>query len=158
PSCRIQTSPSRTEAMRHFRALYDQSFGPAPWYQPYSADEVDATLENPADILFLFKDDASIGFAWLQKEAIEPIGIVPGERGRGYGRFLLLAALHKLKQRGAAQAQIGVWRENETAVSLYQSFGFQHQKTLAYLALAVPFPPGDRSPGYRRTRLPHNAL
>ncbi len=137
PSCRIQTFPARREAAQQFQSLYDQSFGGKPWHQPYSLDEIEETLNKPADILFLVKANQPIGFAWLQNEAIEPIGVVKGEQGKGYGRFLLHAALHKLKQRGAGQAQIGVWRENETAVRLYQSLGFQHQQTITYLAFAL---------------------
>ncbi|MFQ5399393.1 MAG: GNAT family N-acetyltransferase [Anaerolineae bacterium] len=120
-----------------FCALYARSFGGTPWYQPYSREEVEETLADPADILFLFRDGRAIGFAWLQGEMIEPLGIVREERGRGYGRFLLQSALHELKQRGAAQVEIGVWRENETAVRLYQSLGFRHEKTTTYLALEL---------------------
>ena len=133
-ACRIQTYHTFNDAARQFRALYDQSFGDNPWYQPYSTTEMEDTLNEPTDILFLIKDDEPIGFAWLRKEAIEPIGIVKEEQGKGYGRFLLLSTLHKLKQRGAGQGQIGTWRENETAVRLYKSLGFQHQKTITYLA------------------------
>ena len=124
-----------------FRRLYDQSFGGTPWYQPYSQEEVENTLENPDDILFLFRDEQPIGFAWLQdaaqEAAIEPIGIVKAEWGKGHGRTLLLAALHQLKQQGKTEATIGVWRSNQAAIHLYQSVGFQHQQTLTYLALDV---------------------
>ncbi|MEJ2750929.1 MAG: GNAT family N-acetyltransferase, partial [Anaerolineae bacterium] len=73
PSCYLRTldSPARL-----FRRLYDQSFSGTPWYQPYSEEEVENILDDPDDILFLFQDEQPIGFAWLQGEAIEPIGIV----------------------------------------------------------------------------------
>ena len=135
PNCHLQTYPS---PIRLFCQLYDQSFGGTPWCQPYSSEEVENTLDDPDDILFLFKGGQPIGFAWLQGDAIEPIGIVQGEWGKGYGRHLLLAALHKLQQWGAAQAHIGVWRSNQAAVHLYQSVGFQHQQTLTYLARNIP--------------------
>ena len=138
-SCHLQTHPAPS---RLFCELYDLSFGNMPWYQPYSREEVEGSLKAPEDILFLFKYEQPIGFVWLQGDAqgaaIEPIGIVQGEWGKGYGRFLLLAALHTLKERGAAQARIGVWRSNQAAVHLYQSVGFQHQQTLTYLAYNIP--------------------
>jgi ribosomal protein S18 acetylase RimI-like enzyme len=134
PSCQLQTRHSPTSLFRH---LYDQSFGGTPWYQPYSEEEVENSLDDPGDILFLFKDDQPVGFAWLQSEQIEPIGIVREEWEKGYGRYLLLAALHKLKQRGADQAKIGVWRTNHAAVHLYQSVGFQCWQTLTYLAFDI---------------------
>lgn len=133
--CQIQTHPAPVPL---FCRLYDQSFAATPWYQPYSEEEVENMLDDPADILFLFKDEQPIGFAWLQGDQIEPIGIVKAEWGKGYGRILLLTALHTLHQRGVAQAHIGVWRSNHAAVHLYQSVGFQHQQTLTYLAFDVP--------------------
>lgn len=117
-----------------FLTLYAQSFGGTPWYQPYTAEELAASLADPADILFLYKDGRAIGFAWLQGNMIEPIGIVKGEQGQGYGRILLQATLQELKNRGKTKAVIGVWQQNETAVHLYQSLGFQHHQTITYLA------------------------
>lgn len=134
PHCQVQILPSPAPL---FRQLYDQSFGGTPWYQPYSQEEVENTLENPDDVLFLLQDNQPIGFAWLQGESIEPIGIVKEEWGKGYGRILLLAALHELQQRGVTQAHIGVWCDNHPAVHLYQSVDFQHQQTLTYLAFDV---------------------
>ncbi len=101
--------------------------------------EMDSLLSDKADILFLMHDNQPIGFAWIQLEdgmgQIEPIGILPAYQGEGNGRFLLQTALNQLHKRGAAQVKIGVWRDNETAVSLYQSIGFRHRKTLIYYAL-----------------------
>jgi ribosomal protein S18 acetylase RimI-like enzyme len=138
PDCQIQT---RHSPIHRFRQLYEQSFGGTPWYQPYSREEAEEALDDPADILFLIKNERPVGFAWLQGKAqeatIEPIGIVKEEWGKGYGRTLLLAALHELKQRGAAQAHIGVWRSNHAAIRIYQSVGFQHQQTLTYLACHI---------------------
>lgn len=133
----LHTLP-RARAIRTFLTLYDQSFGGRPWYQPYPLEEVAKTLADPEDMLFLLKREQPIGFAWLQEEMIEPIGIVKGEQGQGYGRLLLHAVIYELEKRGAKQAQIGVWRDNETAVRLYQSLGFQQEKTATYLALDLP--------------------
>ena len=127
----IQTHPLPAPL---FCQLYDQSFGGAPWCQPYRREEVEDRLDDPNDILFLFMNEQPIGFAWLQGEWIEPMGIVKEEWRQGYGRILLLAALQKLKQRGAVQARIGVWGSNQAAIRLYQSVGFQRQQTLTYLA------------------------
>lgn len=122
--------------------LYDQSFAPHPWYQPYTASEVQAILAHPDDILFLQPPiptlQSPIGFAWLHLNGpvgeIEPIGIVPAWQGKGYGRFLLKAALHKLSQRGADTAQITAWDSNTNAIRLYRSLGFHRTHTHTYLA------------------------
>ena len=132
----------RAPAIHQFCALYDRSFAPFPWYQPYTAPEAAAELAEARDLLFLRRGAVFIGFAWLRWPdegvgQIEPMGIVAGEQGQGYGRYLLNVALHQLAQRGATQAQIGTWVENETAVALYQSVGFRHQETITYLACTV---------------------
>lgn len=136
--CRLQTF-NRAEAIRHFRALYDQSFSTYRWYQPYSHAEVAATLGDASDILFLTYGGRPMGFVWLHlTEAdageIEPIGVIRPYQGQGYGRLLLLAGLHRLAQRGAKRVAIGLWSENQVALHLYQSLGFQHRYTRTYLA------------------------
>lgn len=130
---------SRAEAITQFCRLHQQSFVPFPWYQPYTAEEVAAELADAGDLLFLRRAGVLLGFAWLRwpEEGvgqIEPMGIVAGEQGKGYGRFLLQVALQQLAQRGAHTARIGTWAQNETAVALYQSMGFRHQESITYLA------------------------
>lgn len=134
----------RETAVATFLTLYDQAFAPHPWYQPYTPTEVKASLNSSTDILFLqsptsdLQPPTPIGFAWLHVNGrvgeIEPIGIVPAWQGKGYGRFLLSAALRQLSQRGATSAQITVWRSNTPALHLYQSLGFRHRQTHTYLA------------------------
>lgn len=125
----------RAQAIPLFCHLYEQSFTPFPWYQPYSEAEVAATLERAADLLFLWRDERPMGFAWLRSSGqIEPFGVVAEEQGRGNGRYLLAHALHQLAQRGAKQATLGCWAENLAALALYRSFGFQPEEKITYLA------------------------
>ena len=135
----IQTIPTRITAIQQFLRLYDAIFSPHRWYQPFTAAEVEQLLEDEADLLFLMDGGQAIGFAWLRMEdgvgEIEPIGVLAAYQGMGNGRFLLQYALKRLYERGATQVKIGVWRENETAVLLYQSVGFHHRETLTYYAL-----------------------
>ncbi|MEZ4646414.1 MAG: GNAT family N-acetyltransferase [Chloroflexota bacterium] len=116
PNVRSATFSNRNRAIKTFCTLYDNSFATYPWYQPYTAAEVAATLATSQDILFLRRDDIPIGFAWLHIEdgigEIEPFGIVDAWQGHGYGRILLTAALHQLAQHGATSAQIGAWHNN----------------------------------------------
>lgn len=144
PPATLQTSPlfSSTAVIHYFCQLYEQSFAGTRWFQPYTPAEVAATLVSPEDILFLWQGEVPIGFAWLRLRGpstadIEPIGIIKSYQGQGHGRHLLLTALHRLASLGIQEVNLGVWRENETAVRLYQSLGFQHQQTLTYLAYNV---------------------
>ena len=134
----IATLPRR-EAVTNFRRLFSDSFAGLPWDQPYSENEIESALGDADDIFFLMVGSTPAGFAWLHMETgglgvIVPLGVIPGYQGRGYGRFLLLSALHELARRGARHAQIGAWRTNEAAIQLYQSLGFLHQETITFLA------------------------
>lgn len=141
PGCRHQTY-DRAQAIARFRALYDRSFASTPWYQPYAAADVEAELHDPADILFLICQDEAVGFVWMRLKSspagkvgeIEPIGVADDAKGRGYGRALLIVALHRLAQRGAQRARLGVWRDNENALGLYRWAGFRRIGSLYYLA------------------------
>lgn len=141
PGCSLQTY-ERAEAIFHFRALYDDSFAPTSWYQPYAEADVVADLDDAADILFLICHDEPVGFVWTRLKSssagkvgeIEPIGVAHNLQGRGYGRALLVAALRRLAQRGVRRARLGVWRKNTPALELYRSAGFRRAGSLYYLA------------------------
>lgn len=136
--CHFQTL-APAEAIRHFRDLYEQSFGDTPWYQPYTtAAEVASELDSARDLLFLFCEEEPVGFAWIRLGQggigeIEPFGIAPPFQGRGYGRLLLQAALHQLARQGVTRVHLGVWRRNRAALALYRSAGFEHTGTRYYL-------------------------
>lgn len=127
-------------AARLFRQLYDESFASLPWYQPYeSNEEVMSELNDLGNLLFLWRENEPIGFAWLRwKESltaeIEPLGIKPDYRGMGLGSELLSSALHQLKQDGADTVQLGLWESNQAAIRLYQNLGFERQSKIFYLA------------------------
>jgi ribosomal protein S18 acetylase RimI-like enzyme len=140
PRLTVRTLP-RATAVALFCRLYDHSFGPWPWYQPYTPAEVAATLARARDLLFLHLEEEPIGFAWLQQDSqagiIEPFGVAPAQQGRGYGRYLLIAALHTLAARGVTAVQIGAWEQNQTALRLYRSLGFRPHAALTYLTRNV---------------------
>ncbi len=129
----------RKTAVAHFTQLYGTIFKSYPWYQPYTAREVADILDKSAELLFLNIDAEINGFAWLHMSEertgiIEPFGIGEKYQGQGYGRYLLTTAMHKLTQQGAKRLQIGAWANNQPALHLYQSLGFQQHKTVTYLA------------------------
>lgn len=129
----------RERAVPEFRRLYDESFNDTLWSQPYTEAEVAAMLAQPEDLLFLAVDGHLVGVAWHEllpdgRGRIEPIGIAPDYQGRGYGRRLLVAALHRLRGRGAGILEIGLWRDNTVAMHLYTSLGFMETDRWYYLA------------------------
>lgn len=62
--------------------------------------------------------------------AIQNVGIVPGHRGRGLGRALVLRALGGFAAVGLRRAYLEVTAENGSAVELYRSLGFRKARTL----------------------------
>ncbi len=86
--------------------------------------------------MFLVIDDETrtgelAGFSWLKVEPNSKIGeiyalaSVPSMRGRGLGKDLLVASLELLLDRGCTRADLFVESDNQVAVELYESFGFE---------------------------------
>jgi mycothiol synthase len=140
--CALQTYPAAA-ASDHFRRLYQESFAPHPWYQPYGEEEVAAELTAvDGQILFLTHHGRPAGFAWPRllgpgAGSIEPVGVAAAYQSRGYGRGLMVAALHWLAEKGARQVTIGAWRRNEAALHLYDTLGFRRQDSIIYLAFDI---------------------
>jgi ribosomal protein S18 acetylase RimI-like enzyme len=62
--------------------------------------------------------------------AIQNLGVIAAQRGRGLGAALLLHALHGLYYAGLGRAFLEVTAQNEAAVRLYQRIGFHRRKTI----------------------------
>src|SRR5690606_564021 len=97
-----------------FRRLYDASFGPHPWYQPYSEEEILNLFSRQGLPWFLGYGKQTIGFIWYWHESdglgiIEPMGLLPVLQGQGLGRAMLHHALAHLRQQGVSQVKIGAW-------------------------------------------------
>lgn len=138
PQSEVLTLPQE-RAVSEFRSLYDDSFGGTPWSQPYTEAEVAAALARPDDLLFLAVDGRPIGVVWQEvlpdgRGRIEPLGIARAYQGQGHGRRLLLAALHRLRDRDATVIEIGLWRNNAVAMHLYKGLGFSEAGQWYYLA------------------------
>lgn len=60
------------------------------------------------------------------------LGILPEYRGTGLGRELLLRSVEKLKELGATYIFLQVDAENDTALGLYRSCGFEESHSMEY--------------------------
>ncbi len=137
PPGHLVTYP-RDRAIAEFCRLYDDSFSGAPWSQPYTEAEVAALLYDATDLLFIEVESRPVGVAWCEalsngRGRVEPLGIARAYQGLGYGRRLLLGALHHLRRR-AYVVEIGTWRQNSVALNLYKGLGFREVDRWYYLA------------------------
>lgn len=67
--------------------------------------------------------------------SIYGLGVLPENRGQGYGRAILMQAVHQLKAMQARDIMLQVAVENANALRLYQSCGFEETSTMDYYEL-----------------------
>lgn len=85
---------------------------------------------------FLLIGDPEVGFAqirfrlsvWTGSEDawLEDVFVDEAARGKGYGRILVTAAVERARSRGCGRIQLDANRDNEPAVRLYESLGFEN--------------------------------
>ena len=110
--------------------------------------------DAPAEILLLPEEEEKRGMTIYLAEAEEKIvgkvhlqvssgtggiyglGVLPENRGKGYGRAILLKAIEKLKAANTEQIMLQVAAENEKALRLYKSCGFEETSVMDYFDLA----------------------
>lgn len=63
------------------------------------------------------------------------LGILPEHRGKGYGRELLMQSIEKLQNMKATKIMLQVEANNESALSLYKSVGFQATSIMDYYVI-----------------------
>jgi ribosomal-protein-alanine N-acetyltransferase len=61
---------------------------------------------------------------------IKDIAVHPDQRGQGVGTLLLERSLGVLAAQGVASVKLEVRESNDTARSLYETFGFEHARTI----------------------------
>lgn len=60
------------------------------------------------------------------------LGVLPQYRGQGYGREILLQSIYKLKEKNAKSIMLQVATQNENALNLYKSCGFEKRSVMDY--------------------------
>ena len=94
---------------------------------------------DPAGLLVaLDADGRMLGFHWTKQDPaitstdgspvgeVYVIGVAPRAHGRGLGRLLLQAGLHRLADHGATEVVLYVESDNAPALRLYAALGFTH--------------------------------
>lgn len=94
---------------------------------------------DPAGLLVALDEDGAIlGFHWTKLDPaatsadgnpageVYVIAVAPRAHGRGLGRLLLQAGLHRLTAQGAREVLLYVESDNTAALGLYAALGFTH--------------------------------
>ena len=116
------------------------SFSDTWGFNPNTVEEItyrtSLSSSSPEDIILTYESDKVAGYCWTgitcervapdkRKGRIFMLGVVPGYRGRGLGKRVLLAGLAHLKSKGIQIAELTVDSENKVAFALYRSVGFE---------------------------------
>ncbi|MDR3621295.1 MAG: GNAT family N-acetyltransferase [Paludisphaera borealis] len=79
------------------------------------------------------------------------VEVAPAHRGKGYGRFLLAEILRHARENNFERAEVQTLADNQLALTLYQSLGFEPVEQSTVFRLPAPFP--DRSRPHETHRL-----
>lgn len=121
--------------------IQNRSFAGTWGYNPNTLEEIKYFLgsngQSLTDVVLLFEEDKVIGYCWIKvtgkgdkssrrrKGRLFMLGVDPDYRGMGAGKLVLLVGLAHLKEEGLKTVELTVDSENEVAVNLYQSIGFE---------------------------------
>jgi len=112
--------------------LNARAFAAHPEQGRVTRADLDVLMAEPwfaADDLLMLRDGgALVGYCWLKVEhgigEFYVVGVSPERQGEGLGRRLVEATLNRLAERGIRISSLYVEADNEAAVRLYRSFGF----------------------------------
>ncbi len=135
-------------------ALNARAFADHPEQGGWTADDLQARLGeswfDPAGFLIAedtLAEGVMIGFHWTKVHGarradprtdahahaaigeVYVVGVDPDHQGRGLGRSLTLAGLHRLQEAGLSRAMLYVEADNVAAQAVYRSLGFRHWDT-----------------------------
>lgn len=119
--------------------LQAESFGDTP---DEARQYIAAGLADPTRQYFVGEaDSVPIGMLRLGRYQdvadITAFGVLPGMRGRGYGRAMLLDAADTLLDERWERILIEVFTDNDRALGLYESCGFRVTSTYMFFTLAT---------------------
>lgn len=103
------------------------------WYSQGPQEARPSYLAQLGDI-YVGKLDVNLG---EQDALILGFGVLPEFQGRGYGRRLLAYTIQEMLKLGKRQISLEVVTENQNALALYQSCGFQTVTSYDYYSYPV---------------------
>lgn len=107
--------------------LEQELFGQEAWAEKTMASE----LSNPNTLYVGLFDSELIGYAGLStipasfSSDVQTLGVRPGSQGRGLGKKLMQLLFERALALGSEQLLLEVRADNESALALYRSMGFE---------------------------------
>lgn len=111
-------------------------FGTSAWSESLITDEV----RSDRHIVLVADDLTAYGAISVAADVadLDRIAVMPAARGRGLARELLTALIDSARDLGADRLLLEVAADNEAAIGLYDSFGFETISTrTGYYAAGV---------------------
>jgi len=134
PSGELKIRRVEKEEMRQFIEMTEEFMQSSPDIalrkaMEYISELPDEFLNSYYDMEEFFiahKNDQPVGILNIntRKGLVSNVGVAPSQRGKGYGRQVMLFGLDQLKRRDCKQAYLRVHVENKQAIHLYESLGF----------------------------------
>ena len=143
PSQELRFRQVQREEMRQFIEVAERFLSGSPdtmlrkalEHFPELPDEFLSFYYSQDRFYFADKDQQTIGVLDFNpnKGLVSNVGVDPRQRGRGYGRQIMLFALQQLKNSGCKEAYLRVHVENTPAIHLYESLGFEKTERIKTL-------------------------
>jgi GNAT superfamily N-acetyltransferase len=97
-------------------------------YQEFGALLTDG-LETENQLIWMAVDDGRrVGSLWISTQKATPfvylVEVLPEQRGKGYGRAIMLAGEEECRRRGYTHLALNVFGGNSIATGLYDSLGY----------------------------------
>jgi ribosomal protein S18 acetylase RimI-like enzyme len=145
PLYELQFKQVQKEEMRQFidiaekflRGSPDIMLSKALEHMRELSDEFLSFYYSQEKFYFINKDKQTVGILNFNpsRGLISNVGVDPQQRGKGYGKQIVLFELQQLKENGCKQAHLRVHVDNKPAIHIYESLGFvkaERYKTLMW--------------------------
>jgi len=99
-----------------------------------------AGLLDQMNVMLVRRGTDIVGALSFMGPTIMLVGVLPEERGKGYGRIITQMAMWQVVQTGSREAKLRVSVENHPAIHIYETLGFRITRRVKfYLEKRPPF-------------------
>ncbi|NUW30592.1 GNAT family N-acetyltransferase [Nonomuraea sp. SMC257] len=126
----LETAEWSERTEEAFHAAYSASFADRPRFPGWSREEwvswlVDDEFLPGCSLVARERDGTVAGFVACAEGFLVQVGAVPGWRRRGLARALAVAALDRVRARGATEVFLDVNVDNPASAGLFRGLGFE---------------------------------